>query len=720
MRKKEEEQMRIEQRREEIRQEKLRRKKEEELARLAHQKVLEEEEKLRRKQEKIRQRAEEKRRKVELRANAMKWIQDRADYIISKRDTWDVKQGEEGFNKYANEKMHFSDLTSEFEMSCESSDTVKLMPYQVTVKFLLRPTVPIDRFLCVHRTGSGKTLSIINILDNYYHDTRPKILIFPQVTVAENFYSEIMKFPNKYRDYVLKQTGKDLLSQLDSKSKAELREARKTVKDILAMKGTIRKAGQRGYLAAPLRAYRYSNAGGSGVFKHPPTDPIFKIKYDTKSKNPYSNKLVLMDEVHNMVHLSPDVKKYKDKIENLKKALYTAQNSVIVGFTATPVITDISEGHKLLEIIKGKRMKYASDEGFVSFFNDLPPSIYPTIIPENGLGLKLIFKVEGSKPEKIKGQKMPVYNLEAYRNSIKKLKFPVGQETFSSEDLEKYRKLMNYINLSSSYSHITQSKWIDKYEIQPELYGSKINQVVDHILDDGEKSLVLIDRAFGFKAFLAAFNLKGKGKACGLYEKSELTCLNRFNDPSNLDGSKLQVIIADASIFSEGVSFFGVRKLYLMNPPLTYGLYLQQVGRALRACVYHKLPKRDRNVKIYICIGDTKGPESAASEASAAGWTPSIDKLALESIQNEKDKIDEGMDFFREISTDGDILAAYFSSYKPLKPKHSKSKASRRPRRPRRTGKSKKDCNPKSKKAKDLKYRCNGATGRWKLRSKRK
>ena len=51
------------------------------------------------------------------------------------------------------------------------------------------------------RTGSGKTRIMIQVLDNFYLDARAKIPIFPSPTVCQNFYMELLRWPNKYRDY---------------------------------------------------------------------------------------------------------------------------------------------------------------------------------------------------------------------------------------------------------------------------------------------------------------------------------------------------------------------------------------------------------------------------------------------------------------------------------------------------------------------------------------
>ena len=52
--------------------------------------------------------------------------------------------------------------------------------------------------LVVHCTGSGKTLTMIRTLDNFFNDPRPKVAVFPTDAVCKNFYRELGKFPSRY------------------------------------------------------------------------------------------------------------------------------------------------------------------------------------------------------------------------------------------------------------------------------------------------------------------------------------------------------------------------------------------------------------------------------------------------------------------------------------------------------------------------------------------
>lgn len=588
-------------------------------------------------------RLEEKR--IEL-AKKLREIQQRAagrkirDWF-EKYKSWEKSPGQPGFNEYAYARMKEDNLFGSLRLGCTPNTT---QAYQTTVGYLVRRQTNINRLLCVHRTGSGKTRSMILVLDNFFRDPRPKVVIFPNEAVKQNFYSEIMKFESKYRDYVISKLGAGIVAELGSSSRATSNAARKKVHDVLAMTGSLRRAGQPGYLAAPLRAYRYSIVGGSTVFSASgPKDPVFKQMYDKQSRNPFTNKIILMDEVHNLVHLEKDMKKYESKIQRVRDGLYSSKNSVVVGFTATPFINHRKEGEDLLKIIKGSQHQSSNDEGFVSYFNSLPPALYPVIVPEpkHSVGIELPFVVGGE-------------TLKKYMEKTKKVKC-------ADDNLQACSSLQNYVNMSTAYTHFKTSgkngDWLSRVKADPESHGLKIMQLIDHIQKANVKTLILVERAAGFKAFEAAFTAVAKenGMKCpdkcwtSVYEKSKSKhTIDEFNAPDNLRGEKILTMIADAKEFSEGISFFGVRSLYLLNPPLSYGRYEQQIGRALRSCAYSQLAANQRNISIFIAVGKLEGGE------------PSIDDRALTSMKEQKTVYDHGMARFRDVAADERILKKYF------------------------------------------------------------
>ena len=293
-----------------------------------------------------------------------------------------------------------------------------LQPYQKTVKFLVNPLSPVHRMLVAHRTGAGKTRTMINILENFYYDDRPKVVVLPTRAVVENFWKELLETPNKYRAYAEKQYSLDqetshpfLSAGLPDDDKIDYMKrcfrlrrfySARERKDAKREKWHRERGEDNDVLlpSAPLVILSYARAGGTTV-EHGSL-PEFKFPDGHQPDNPYDGTIVLMDEAHNLVKtlMKPALLKYDSKVQNLREWLSTASGSVVVGLTATPVSgsrnDDFSsrsesareergpfkEGqNKLLCYIKGRANAEKSAEGFVSFFNASPPTLFPRVTP---------------------------------------------------------------------------------------------------------------------------------------------------------------------------------------------------------------------------------------------------------------------------------------------------------------------------------------------------
>lgn len=573
---------------------------------------------------------------------------------------WNKRPGEKGFNQEAVKRMKDAKLHSNnknFVINCGKNKD--LLAFQKTAKFLCSPSTPINRLLIVHRTGSGKTRTMISILDNFFSDKRPKIVIFPTHSVMINFYTELLKHDNKYREFAFKTANNKFNSEeqrllldfaqnrdLTISERKKVAYLRKDFIDMLAMTGDLAHRGERGYLQSPLRALSYTVAGGEQVLKTSgPVNPIFKIGYD--GKNAYNNKIVLCDEFHNLVKPSIEVSKYISKIKRLEKSIYNASDSVIVGLTATPIIDDVRDGLNIKNIIKGRDNVDKNDEGFISYFNSLPRSIYPAIIPSDDSIAHIInvpMTVTGDKNDRGNGD---VYELLHEKYSRKKLTLP---------DLH---KLQNYCNMGNYYTqhHNMHSK--NKFsKTNAHIYASKLAYIADHIYNREEKAIVLMHRAHGIQAFTKVLNSvlsnrckKDPGDSCWveMIEKgaraSEL--LSIFNSDNNKRGGLIKALVVDTKEFSEGVSFFGVRRLYIVNPAISWALHKQRLGRVLRACAYDNLDPSERNVTIELYI--STHPDIVTA-----------DEIVFNKLVEEREELESALvREFEEPAIDRDVLKPF-------------------------------------------------------------
>ena len=106
------------------------------------------------------------------------------------------RPGEPDFNRDARELLRAAKLPR--LLTCAAGDRW----YQHTLKFLTDAESPIKRLLVVWQLGAGKTIGMLRVLDNYFDDQRPKLLLFPTSAVADNFYLELGRRPNRYRTHL--------------------------------------------------------------------------------------------------------------------------------------------------------------------------------------------------------------------------------------------------------------------------------------------------------------------------------------------------------------------------------------------------------------------------------------------------------------------------------------------------------------------------------------
>ena len=234
---------------------------------------------------------------------------------------------------------------------------------------------------------------MLRVLDNFYEDTRPRLLLFPTETVAENFYRELATKPNKYRDWLVDQHKKgnipswpeldedenitpDAMVRLEDERQEYVRIARKLLATWPENVG--RTVGTK--LAGPLRTFSYEQGGNNTLA----TDALTRWPRGTDRGSKGGDEklqimdrmIILCDEAHNL--LWPQEGKKKD-IDLCRRRLYNAANSLIVFMTATPVLsgkTAVQDAKRMLELVKGAHFAARNNEGFVSWYMERPSSLF--------------------------------------------------------------------------------------------------------------------------------------------------------------------------------------------------------------------------------------------------------------------------------------------------------------------------------------------------------
>jgi len=202
--------------------------------------------------------------------------------------------------------------------------------YQRMLNFLVNPSSPIERLLVSHQLGTGKTLGMIGILENFYDCGQPMLLFFHRPALVTNFYEELLEKDNKFKKYVvetLKNPPNVLLNKSPFRrsgnkgnfkpcdfpvppkngSPAMMAKYRKdkanyliAVNDLLAMKNNVNNGCVQcqvpGAPSAPLRAFSYVE-GGSSAFRK---DPMFRFNQRTSANDDrlFDSCIIMVDEAH--------------------------------------------------------------------------------------------------------------------------------------------------------------------------------------------------------------------------------------------------------------------------------------------------------------------------------------------------------------------------------------------------------------------------------------
>mmetsp|Transcript_42709 Transcript_42709/g.110427 ORF Transcript_42709/g.110427 Transcript_42709/m.110427 type:complete len:1187 (+) Transcript_42709:74-3634(+) len=518
--------------------------------------------------------------------------------------------GTKGFNDFASKAMTAAGVASRpLQAKLDRSiPCPPMQPHQEVVACLMHPQSPCSRLLVDHPTGSGKTREMICVLENFFLDPRPKVPIFPKEPVCRNFYAELLRWPSRYRNFfaclrpqdAARAAGtrdwrerRDRLWDISALPEAELRQLCTSLREVLEMKGwffmgKMRRSRRDAFMqrfptesfpGAPLRALRYTSAGGRHTELRDdglPVSALLKVAFDHVGKNVYSNKIVIMDEVHNLVR---EQTQYVAQLTRLRELLQFARGAVLAGFTGTPILSEASEGRILLDIIKGHGARRC-DEGFLSSFPMRPLGLFPRSLPVGipdavltpNLRRQLVHRVT------LKGEPLKRYDAK--------------QQKGVSE-----RRLRAYCNLCVHFGSLHDGKSGSKGRILANMAACapKLHAIALDVAANCEKALVLIARSSGMEALLAHLHAVGAASKPP-FSVATMDELAAFNSHLNRRGEQYRVLVADAATCSEGVSFFAVRRVHLADVPATPSAFVQSVGRAIRMYGHAGLPSEEQTV----------------------------------------------------------------------------------------------------------------------------
>ena len=536
-----------------------------------------------------------------------------------------LRQGQKGFNMEVRKVLEAILPGGAHAWRSPTQGDVTLLKQQMVATSLLHPGSPVSRILLDHNTGSGKTLIMLRVLDNYYHDAKAKIVIVPKDTVMWNFYSSLWEWPSSWRDYACQQIPRAVkllcgsqgwcrrwplatptLCAEAGRQGLTLQQAIKALllqplRDCLEMKrafynGKVRRNFVQKYWAgtleddvhppaAPLRVYRFTSAGGRASELDDggaPRGCVFKVGFD--GINPFSGKVILMDESH---HLTRPSKQYEAQLNRLRNLVETAQGSVFVALTGS-MASDAASARDLLSVVKGStQAQPATDEGFLSSHNRRGAG-FPRQKPAQCADGVLSEEIEGL----IHKEELVGYSFIRYVYQSVKL----HKENKSQDGLACYTNIHCYFGAVGNA--VCQEQLLKYNSCRP-----KFSVAVDDVVAAArlkQKSLVVVSKRTGYKVM--QWLLEAAGKKHG-FNVADYDAMADFNKRDNAQGDRYMVMLLEAER-GESIEFKCVRHALFLDVPSRYDDLKQRCGRVVRCRSHEDLEEEQRDVRFKFFVAE--------------------------------------------------------------------------------------------------------------------
>ncbi len=475
---------------------------------------------------------------------------------------------------------------------------ISLQKYQALLPHIIGPNSPLDRLLYIASTGSGKTCSIHAIAAAFGFDGPHKtVVIVPGAPQANEIYKQAVKCPGPIRHKLVDQEHLRWENEADRRN--IMRDLNKRFEVLTYIQAGNRLRGNARY---------------------------------------FDNRLVFMDEVHNLVdspeerggHLLPQFKtvppNWRGSVRVLYQRLGATRNATIIGLTATPIVDRPEQLLMLLNVLTGKtvvnvdtfRNKYVEDDGRLTQDSDKLDELRRAF-----RGMLAIYdnSRDFNRFPHLEFEDVDVDYSPAQFTKIQKAK---RKETLVNVDPVAVRK--------ASMARLANDDTLA--EVSP-----KFARVLENVMYGEGKQIIFSDqKRSGAEGLLELLLQRGyvlhpqqrAGKGViylGNRDNSTLTKrrmeaqLQAFNAADNAKGQHIPIAIL-SSKYAEGVDFTGVRAVHFVEQQPDPGRFEQVVGRARRFCSHRRLNYPDDwTVRVFTY--------TSKSGAAGAAPEPDVDNRAL-------------------------------------------------------------------------------------------
>lgn len=456
----------------------------------------------------------------------------------------------------------------------------KLYPHQEFVRRFLSPITPYKFLIMFHSLGSGKSIACISVaVDHYLYDKKKCLVVTKGDSGTENFMKQV-KIYNKM-----------------STRKTKWDESIFQYKHYISLSNSITNMS------------------------------------DDDIKQSYSNKIIILDEVHNIRYLRKIVE--NSVYGSIIKIIQLCSNVKIIMATATPMTDNQDQVKSLLGICNYFRDNKGSMNGIISYneiIHDKPKSIHIgteeyisnlCIYTSNMIGYqKEYYKKEHSdKPPDDIYRHLTHISLFCFddgicgRDVIKtKMNKSIILSTITSMSTNNVREFKySHYTIKQEFAHLLTGENLRKC-------SSKYYSVMESIKKADGNSFIFLEEVKGSGLLLLAAILEQHGYT--LYNGEDISrlqpgkrytmcvgsldiCPNNndrlggFNNDLNKDGDYVHVLLG-SKVIGESITLKNVRNFHCLTPHWNDSTINQAIGRVIRNGSHNALDKDKRDVKIYI------------------------------------------------------------------------------------------------------------------------
>lgn len=416
------------------------------------------------------------------------------------------------------ESVKHSDFDQVSSEKC-SMVNFSLTPNQRFIKGFLSPLTPYNGLLLFHGVGVGKTCTAITIAEQYHDIYKKKVLVILSSNLIDNFKKQIFdatKYDLKNNTANLC-TGTKYADLVVDKKKLSAEELQKKVNKIINDKYQF-----IGYKELAI----YMDKIEKGIKENNLDEGRINAKYMERLSETFSDRLIIIDEAHNLRSVSETGKKHTSVA--FKKLLRNVVNVKLVLLTATPMFNSAQEivwtlnllltNDKRPEITSsifdeegnltpdGKNKLISAARGYVSSLRGenpftFPFRLYPSInndknllqsYPSHDIYGKKIAEAAKIKHMEITGSEMSQYQKQVYAY-FKKNSKNMDDDDESNVEFEE----LDEENLSNDLQNTLQ-----------------ISNIVYPSLDNGFERLdkTSIKKRYGSSGLSSCMNKNEKGK----------------------------------------------------------------------------------------------------------------------------------------------------------------------------------------------------------------